>query len=728
MNRKQLSALFFIAGLACMVVAVLLPTTLTTTAQEDEQPDPLGEPGTFLTEYYEAWVNSPHARFEDDAFRHWDEDGEISERCAACHSTTGFLDFVGADGSEAGVVDVPAALGTVVNCDACHNSVTEVMTEITFPSGATIGDLDDSSRCMICHQGRSSGLRVASDIEAVGLMDEPNTVSEELGFINIHYYAAASTIYGSEVTGGYEYPGKSYHMRNEHVEGYDTCAGCHDPHTLELDFATCTDCHEGAGDIDGVRAIRSLASSVDYDGDGDVEEGIAGEIETLQEMLWATIQTYATEVVGTSIGYGDGYPYMFIDTDGDGVISEEEGVRDNAYNSFTPALVRATYNYQVTQKDTGGYAHNPDYHIQLLYDSIEELNLQLEAASITDLSQARRDSFGHFYSGSDAFRHWDEDGEVSSRCSTCHTSEGLPFLLEHGVTIAFEPSNSLTCATCHNNFTEYTLYEVPEVEFPSGVVLGFGEDSANNICLQCHQGRESGLSVSSRISSAGVGDDEVSEALRFLNPHYFATGASLFGTEAQGAYEFEGMEYNGYFEHTRRFNECSDCHMPHAATIRFEQCIDCHEEVETLDDVALIRAHPDDKDRVDYDGDGDMDEPIAMELVTMEEVLFTLIQDYATNTIGMPIAYDANAYPYYFNDLNGDGVADPDEANYGNGYASWTPTLLRAVYNYQFVTKGAGGYAHNPDYLIQVLYDTIASVGGEDAVATYTRPEVRNDE
>ena len=49
---------------------------------------------------------------------------------------------------------------------------------------------------------------------------------------------------------------------------------------------------------------------------------------------------------------------------------------------------------------------------------------------------------------------------------------------------------------------------------------------------------------------------------------------------------------------------------------------------------------------------------------------------------------------------NGDGKADKDEAKYPNRYKAWTPRLLRAAYNYQFVTKDPGAFAHNPTYAI----------------------------
>ncbi len=45
-------------------------------------------------------------------------------------------------------------------------------------------------------------------------------------------------------------------------------------------------------------------------------------------------------------------------------------------------------------KDPGGYAHNPKYHIELLYDSIEALNAEVEEG--VDLSFANRNDPGHF--------------------------------------------------------------------------------------------------------------------------------------------------------------------------------------------------------------------------------------------------------------------------------------------------------------------------------------------
>lgn len=724
MTKRRLTLLLVTA--LVMIGAGVFLQTRPLQAQEDA-PDPHGEPGTFLQMYYEQWVTSPHANFEDDAFRHWDQDGEISERCATCHSTPGYRDFLGADGSEAGVVDAPAPLGTVVNCDACHSPAAANLSSVAFPSGVVINDIGDSTRCMVCHQGRNSGLDVRSAIADAGLEDAPNTVNEDFGFINIHYYAAASTLYGSEVHGGYEFEGMSYYMRNEHAPGYETCDDCHQPHTLELLVDDCATCHEGADSVEGVRNIRSFGSNVDYDGDGDMEEGIRGEIETLQVMLYDAILTYSAEVVGTPIVYADGYPYFFTDTNGNGEPDEDETNFGNSYASFTPRLLQATYNYQISLKDPGGYAHNPDYHLQLLVDSINAINGELNTDMDTVIT---REAGGHFEASAGAFRHWDDDGEVSARCSKCHTSEGLPFFAENGVTIAFEPSNSLSCETCHQGGydDEDSLIRTDEVEFPSGAVVSFGEEEASNYCLNCHQGRQSTTQINAAISNASVEGDEVSEALSFQNPHYYASGGTLFGGEALAGYQYEGREYVGQFEHVRRFDDCTGCHTPHQLDLRIDECTECHEDATDIAGVRSIRFEDEDIDPVDYDGDGDTDEPVRDEIATLQADLFERVQAYAADVVGTGILYDAASYPYFFADTNGNGEADEGEISYGNQYNAWTPNLLRAAYNYKYATIDPGNYAHNADYMLQLLYDSLESMGGEEAVATYNRPPLRDDD
>jgi hypothetical protein len=429
--------------------------------------------------------------------------------------------------------------------------------------------------------------------------------------------------------------------------------------------------------------------------------------------------------VGAPIVRGDGYPYFFNDLNVNNELDEEENNGDNAYSSFTPLLVQTIYNYQVSLKDPGNFAHNAKYHIELLVDSINMLSAQMDGG--IEAEGLTRDDPGHFNTTREAFRHWDAEGVVEGTCAKCHTAEGLPFFIQNEVSIARPPSDSLSCSTCHDNLEvgAVTVHTLDLVTFPSGAETSFGEADPNNVCLSCHQGRESSVSVERAISSAGVSDDEVSEQLRFRNPHYFAAGATMFGGEAMGGYQYEGMEYSGRFDHVRRFDTCTACHDTHVLQNRVDECINCHEGVETQEDVVLIRMEPDaDMAGIDYDGDGSGTEPIHDEIATMHEALFTAIADYAANTAGAPIVYSASAYPYWYGDANSNGAVDEGE----EAYANWTPKLVRAVYNYLFVAKDPGSFAHNADYAMQLLYDSLQSLGGDDAVAGYTRPTVEASE
>ena len=713
-----------IIGTLFLVVGFALLANTSVVAQE-AAPEPLADP-PYLAEYYNAWVASPHADYTAEAFVHWNEEGEVPTDCAKCHSEGGYLDFVGADGSEFGVVDAAAPLGSVVTCDACHAPAARDLTEVTFPSGATITDDGGSARCMQCHQGRASTDSVNAKLTELGLTETPDVVNAELGFINIHYYAAAASLYGSEARGGYQYDGMVYQMQNNHAPGVETCADCHDPHTLQIQVETCATCHEDVETNEDLQFIRMQGSGSDYDGDEDTNEGIAEEIQGLQELLMEAIQAYATEISGTAIVYDEAtYPYWVTDTNANGEVDEGEATRENAYHGFTANLLRAAYNDQVSIKDPGGYAHNPQYHIHLLFDSISSLNTALQEP--VDMEFAVRNDPGHFDVTAEAFRHWDAEGEVPGTCARCHSATGLPVWVANGVNVAEPIANSLTCSTCHTDLQDFNFLEVEQVTFPSGAVLSFaeeGETDENNLCLSCHQGRESTVSVNAAIRRASVGDDEVSDALTFRNVHYFAAGATLFGSEAQGAYQYEGKEYNGRNLHDGEGEAvtCSDCHDAHTGENDLNLCEDCH-DVEEQSDVRLIRQ-TEDVELVDYDGDGDMEEPIADEIQSFNDALLPVIQTYAADTVGTPIAYNPNAYPYWFTDTNGNGTVDAEESNNDHRYVTWTPNLLRAAYNYQYIQKDPGAFAHNADYAMQVLYDSLESIGGADAVGTFTRPPV----
>ncbi len=303
------------------------------------------------------WQTSAHADESARAFSRWNDDdpAEIPVNCAKCHSTHGYRDFLGLDGATPGQVDEPVPVGTTVECEACHNEVASQHDTVVMPSGSELTELGKEANCMECHQGRTSTVDVEEAIAGL----EPDTVNEELGFINVHNKAAAATQYGTLAKGGYEQPGQDYVGRYEHDPEFDTCIACHDAHELEVVVENCGACHAGVNSKADLANIR--VTNIDYDGDGDVTEGISGEIETLREALLTRMRLYAAFTEGTdNIVYEDRNPYFF----------DEAG---ETYSTWTPRLLRVAYNYHYTTKEPGGYAHNPLYHIQLLYDSLNDI-------------------------------------------------------------------------------------------------------------------------------------------------------------------------------------------------------------------------------------------------------------------------------------------------------------------------------------------------------------------
>ncbi|HUU51916.1 MAG TPA: hypothetical protein VMW92_02715 [Candidatus Heimdallarchaeota archaeon] len=659
------------------------------------------------------WLTSGHADATAEAFIHWDEDGEVSGSCAKCHSTPGYVSFI-----ETGTAGAQP-IGTTVECDACHSDpdrgIVRDHTDVKFPSGITVEGLGPEALCMECHQGRESKISVDSRIAGAELPDD-DTSSSALSFRNIHYHVAAATQFGTVVKGGYEYAGKTYDARFSHITGYNACHTCHNPHSLEVDIGgECQTCHTGVSDP---KDIRYYGSFMDYNGNGNMTEGMYYELEAFKPRLYTTIRKYAKNVLGYPIVYDSHtYPYYFYDENDNGAADSDEG----GYSYFSARLLRAAYNYQVSQKDPNAYAHNGKYLIELLYDSIEDLNSMLKNPVSMDGMNRNRTDEGHFNGSGEAFRHWDEDGEVSGSCAKCHSAVGLADLLELGENIAAEISNGMLCTTCHTSPPR--VREFGAVEFPSGATADMGDNS--NLCLNCHQGRASKKTVDAAIAAS-------SGPYRFINIHYYPTAAILFGSEVHGGYEFAGKEYVGrryWHNHNGQFDTCIECHMgTQSENKRFdytgkmhnvqkpsqEDCVYCHGQ-----DVSQPNPGADPEkfkfsgirpaSTPDYNGNGDRTESVQNEIIGLEEALYAQIQIYAATVIGTPIIYDSHSYPYFFADINGNGIIDEEDGGYGN----FNARLLRAVYNYQTSKKEPHGFIHNSKYIAQLLVDSIGHLRGD---------------
>jgi predicted CXXCH cytochrome family protein len=571
---------------------------------------------------------------------------------------------------------------------------------VTFPSGAKVEGLGNEAICMTCHQGRASGADVDKVVTASGVTGE-DTASPMITFTNIHYYPAAATLFAGRAKGGYQYADKVYDTRFRHVEGFNTCTGCHDPHSARPRLDACSSCHAGVKELTDLRNIRMMSSANrDYDGDGDLMEGIYFELGGLKDKLLAAITRYGVEKNAPLCYDAHKHPYWYKDSNGDGACNADEAMSANSYKSWTARLAKAAFNYQIASKDPGAFAHNAKYIMQLMFDSIADLNAALVVK--VDMARAVRGDRGHFDGASEAARHWDSEGGVDASCSRCHGGEsGFRFFMEHGVSIEVpETANGLECGTCHTSFGgSWDLLQAKSTTFPGGTTsMLAGND---NLCSNCHSGR---------VGKADIDRAVATNQLRFQNVHYLPAAATRQGSVAHVGYEFDGKTYAGVLKHTGGI-QCTSCHDPVASKHTFQiadawdsRCRNCHADANGRPE-ALRITH-----LADYDGDANTSESLAAELAGLGDRL--LIAMAATTAAGL--CYSDTTYPYFFNDTDGDKKPQcaAAETTPAGRFSAWTAPLMKAAHNYQLVHKDPGSWAHNFDYSAQLLVDSIESVGG----------------
>jgi len=684
------------------------------------------------------WDQSGHANVTSEAFVHWDEDDPrlVSTGCAKCHSTEGLQQFL-IDGSVHTAVDLNAleAAGkkNSIRCEACHTdengTALRDASNVEFISGKEFEIAEPGAVCMQCHQGRQSKADVDSRIARVpGIADD--TASSTLSFRNIHYKPAAATQMGTLAQMGYEYAGKTYDARFSHITGYNDCVSCHDSHTTHVKETNCTTCHT----FSETKDIRYLGSCLtDYDGDGNMTEGIYYEIETIIDKVYTAFKAYTKDIVGKPAVYDSGtYPYFFNDTNENGVADPSEAAYANQYRSFTPRSLKASFNYQFSQKDHAAFAHGGKYMIQLLYDTLEDLNNALGAGAVS-MAEMHRGDEGHFDGSAEAWRHWDGDEAVSNSCAKCHTATGLAEFLSTGEIASdsvHTPANGMLCTTCHTSPPSMIAGATSPVTMPSGLVISLGDTS--NLCMNCHMGRASKKTIDDKVAKPGP--------YSFTNIHYFPVAAIFFGTEAKGGYEYAGKHYAGrrmFPNHVGKFGTCVECHMNTKGLCDDCPTDLCNHNVHKPDPKECVLCHGYDPSEPnpgsdpakfkfsgirpgstpDYNANGNMRESVKNEIRALEAVLLDAVMVYA-GTMGQPVLYDSHSYPYWFKDTNGNGIADPGEVNYGNQFRDFNAKLLMAAYNYHTSIKEPHGYIHNSLYVAQLLVDSIADLGGN--VSAYT--------
>ena len=349
--------------------------------------------------------------------------------------------------------------------------------------------------------------------------------------------------------------------------------------------------------------------------------------------------------------------------------------------------------------------------------------------TVAALPNMHRNDSGHFDAGAEAFRHWDGEeeegsidrGTVSASCARCHTPGGFDFWAEWGtdITKSTPVGDGMRCETCHTG-TDYdgnpARKYIAQVEFPGGHVVENDKDNVDDslLCMSCHKGRQGKKDVDDRIASGKLG------AYSFRNVHYLPAGATILGTDAKVGYEYDGKTYEARWTHWQASagsaSQCSYCHLedhtfkPQVAA----SCKGCHPEAG--DDVTKIRLAR----TTDYNGNGNNTEPLPEEVRTFGERLYAALTAHAKDVVGTGITYDSHSYPYFFEDADNDGTPDVDGNGNMIGYRTWDAALLKGTFNYQFWQKEPGAWAHNTDYILQILHDSIEDLKGD--LTGLTRP------
>ncbi len=341
------------------------------------------------TEINEQWAASGHGDLAADPWTHYDWKSASRQACQRCHTPIGFINIVADQEHYVAANNDFSHLSGQQNdnltCNGCHTdssfkrrTIGAYDGYVKFPSGDKVKLDDDSNLCMMCHQGRASKVDIDTKISS----GPPPYTS----FSNIHYLAAAATFFGSETRGGYEYSGKSYVSRStfpDHGGKFDTCVKCHlrkesaesPDHHFVPEVADCSSsgCHVGIVSLEDIRP----PSALDYDGDSNTTEGIKGEIESMRADLYVAIKAYASGTVHFAIVYDEATnPYWFRDTNGNGVKDSGEST---GYNKFDAKLLKAAYNYHMSLKEPHTFIHNYKYMVELLYDSLEDLGVNMSS-------------------------------------------------------------------------------------------------------------------------------------------------------------------------------------------------------------------------------------------------------------------------------------------------------------------------------------------------------------
>jgi hypothetical protein len=296
-------------------------------------------------------------------------------------------------------------------------------------------------------------------------------------------------------------------------------------------------------------------------------------------------------------------------------------------------------------------------------------------------------------------------GDATVTCVTCHEPHADATKSKKNIRVP-------TYLSFNSRFTEVNGRVnkfLDGTAIPSGVKDGI-------ICLFCHQGRESGLTIYKAMKTANPALDPYATpdalisagGISFVNPHYLDGGAILWSKNGW-EYFFSGVAQRyttGYAQHQQ--TNCAGCHMGeanannteggHTWKPNIETCQKCHGPINDFKEISAL---------VDYNGNGVI-ETTYNELGTIAPRPAPGVGSTGTGLFGAVVAaletkgifYNPDAYPYFYTAA-------------GAQFRAFTPNTLSAAFNLAYSYKaGNAVYVHNAKYNIQLLRDALQTLNG----------------
>jgi hypothetical protein len=274
------------------------------------------------------------------------------------------------------------------------------------------------------------------------------------------------------------------------------------------------------------------------------------------------------------------------------------------------------------------------------------------------------------------------------------------------------PAVCITCHDPHANGTGHTS----NVRTPSvmtnysgaGVGVIFGNVFLDNqplpttagnasICIFCHQGRESGLTLFRDKLAPG----RPLAGAAFKNAHYLGTAAMLWGANA---YEYANKSYSVNVAH--QSINCTGCHMAnptdpvrvggHTWRPNPSSCSGCHAAITAATDLSLepgagfLAGNRATGDTTNYSGKSSSI-AIAAQIRDLQNYIIRLLAAQAK-----PVYYDDTTYPYFHTVPI--TAANGAVNNHGSStaFTAWTLPVYKAAFNLGIAVKGLPSAGASP--------------------------------